>query len=516
MKQLAFLVITFLGLGSPSFSQSFGPDKIIESVSTSDQRQVELTTAFNGWIFSAYTTFSAPNNGGITIQKSTDGGLTWTVIDSYSISGVRYESFDIQVVGSDLASLKLFLVGVNHNLSANIFTIFVDEYDAVTGDYLVSPLNLSNTDRVNSVAIASDYRFPAVGVSPFSIGLVYSKHGPVSDSIISLVSLDGGDTFGVRNTIRATGSFSRKVSLDYGRSISASNGRYFAAWEELGNISGRTGHIYTSRNLSTVNGGWLSPVNLDSISSAMINLCRNPRIAMQQNDLDNDSLSVTAVVLVERDFNGDGSDYDILGLYNKRAHFTNFWNRLDIQNTNQNSTAQDIVFEPSDTSFHAVYFDSTSRELRYLTHEFNLLGPSNWTIVASGFNDTPDSTQIPTPRIAYRLGGNGVAVAWIDENPNGNGVAKIDVEGFTSLGLDEADKILTVQIYPNPVQDVLSIKTEVMNAEVFVLDMNGRILKSVRGEGNLFAISVDDLSSGTYLVQVVSNGKSTSQLVLKN
>lgn len=522
MKKLILtLLLTIFGIIGSANSQSFGPDVII-TPDTINQRNLELATAFNGWIFAAYSMEDTDSNkGGISIRRSTDGGYTWTVIDQYFVEGVRYPTHDIVVTGTTETDLKLFLIGVNNNVAGATYTIFVDTYDADAGSFTGANYNLSKgTHRVNDVEIASDYGMPAVGASPYSVGFIYSCYGPVSDSVISVVSLDGGVSFTNRNTIATTTGFTRNISLDYGRSSTASNGRYFAAWEQLSSFTNRNGHIYTSRNTSTVDGSWITPENLDSLSSSMINLCRNPRIAVQHNNTDNDSASVTAIVLVERDYNADGTDYDLLGFYNKRAHFTNFWYRLDVINSGEIDKHPDIVYDNVNDIFHAVYFDSTNRELEYVTQPMNLETPNTWTAVQGGMNDTPSATVQPQSRIVYRPDADEVGIGWIDEAVTGEGIAKIDVQNFVSAGVNEASTERNMTLYPNPVQTELFIELdEQMNttsAEWTITDMNGRIVLTGVTEGDAtIQVSVNQLETGAYLIRFTNEKGFATRMFVK-
>ncbi len=503
-----------------TFGQAFGPDVIIQQ-DTLNQRNVEITTAFNGWIFEAHSTVDeAANSGGITISKSTDGGYTWTVLDSYISQDIRYEALDLVVAGTSEASLTLYVTGVNHNIASGSYTLYVDRYDAVTGSFIGSNYNLNKgTNRIYDVEIASDYMNPAMGASPYSVGLLYSCYSSTYDSIVSVVSIDGGANFANRNTVGTTGSYFRNVSLDYGRSTSASNGRYFAAWERLPSSSARTGNIYTSRNSSTVDGNWITPVNLDSLSSTMIGLCRNPRIACSRGAFDNDSGSVSSVVLVDRDYNADGSDYDMLGFYNKRSHYTNFWYRLDIVNSGENDVTPDILFAEADTMFHAVYFDSTKLKLTYVSNEYNLISPSSWNSVQSGMNDIPTASLHPIPRIAYRPGINELALAWIDEDATG-GVAKFDIESFIYAGVNEQKQEMNALLYPNPVKDQLFIELdEAMSqlaTQLTITDLNGRVVRNVQLDGQTtLSITVDDLANGTYMLRLDNQKGFASRLFVK-
>lgn len=516
-KTLYLFLFAALFCVNAVYSQ-FGPDVIIQS-DTTNQRRVEIATAFNGWMFAAHAEDDvASDKGGITITKSTDGGYTWTVIDSYFPTGIRYVSHDIVVSGTTDSTLVVTLAGVNYNVSDGTYVIFVDRYDGNTGTFLGSTYNLNKgLLKVYDVELASDSDFPAVGSSPYSVSLLYSSYTPTLDSIVCVTSVDGGLTFTNRQVVATTGQYFRNVSLDYGRSSSASNGRYFAAWERLPSSTARTGNIYTSRHTSTIDGGWIAPINLDSVSTTMIGLCRNPRIAISRTLEDNDSNSLSAVVLVDRDYNGDASDYDLLGFSNRRAHYTNFWYRLDVRNTSSNDMTPDIVFDDSNKVFRAVFFDSTLYNLTYASNEWNLVNPSSWTIEDFGMNDDSLASHNPYPRITYRRTSNEVGLAWVDEAPNGDGVVKFDIESFMFAGVEEQMKELNAFLYPNPVKNTLHIELEgeATTSTVTVMDLNGRLVRTLQLDGQtLLSVDVDNLTSGTYLLRIENaNGFASAMFV---
>ena len=237
-------------------SPQYFNDVIIEN-SALNQRNVRISAAFNGWLYSAYSTYNTTSNsGGITFRRSKNGGVTWTTLDSYLVTNVKYDVFDIVVVGTDTNNLTLFMTGVNNNVTGGTYTLFFDKYNATTGVFTGNwgtGINYG-TRKVYDAAIASDYKFPAVGASPYSIGVVYSVYGSPRDSVIFVCSTNGGTSLNVRQPLYATSGYGRHVSLDYGRSSSYNNGRYFASWERLSSSTARNANIYVSRNATTING----------------------------------------------------------------------------------------------------------------------------------------------------------------------------------------------------------------------------------------------------------------------
>ena len=371
--------------------------------SSYNQRNVRITAAFNGWLYTAYSTYDPYSNaGGMTIQCSKNGGLFWYMLDNFTQPNIQYNVFDIVIAGTDTNNLVLYLAAVGTNTFSNTNTMNFVKYDGRTGAYLGTFGNYIayGSRKVYDVAIASDYKFPSSVSTPYSIGVLYSVYGSTRDSVIFVASTNGGASLNVRQPIFTTVAYCRDVSLDYGRSLTYSNGRYFAAWESVSSSSARNANIYTARNLSAINGVWTAPRNLDSLDSGMQGKCRRPSIAVQQNNVNNDSTNVTAVILVDRDFNGNGTDYDILGFYNRRAASNFNWKRLDIVNTSATYDMQpDIVFDSGNNNFRAVYYDSTGSKLPQKTNGMNLTNTNLWTTITSQYNDLTTNLKQAWPRI---------------------------------------------------------------------------------------------------------------------
>jgi len=497
----------------------YATDVIIKSEPSINQQNVKLAVAFNGWLYAAYSKVDSLNNtGGITIMASRDNGFSWTTITSYSPVNIRYPAIDIVVTGTDTNNLFLYLLAVHKNI--NNYTIFIDKYNATTNTFIGAVFNESKgTRKVYDVAMATDYRFPAVNANPYSIAFVYSVSGIPYDSLNYVASIDAGATWSVNHNIFCAGYFLRKVSLAYGRSASGSNGRYFAAWEQLSSSTARTGHIYTSRSISTIDGAWITPINLDSISSTMINLCRNPSIAVQFNTVDNDSAGTTAVVLVDRDYAGDGSDYDVLGFYNKRAHFTNYWKRLDIINNSTSDMFPDITYDPGNDNFLAVYFDSTNRKLPYVINGMNLATPSTWQTINSQYNDN-SNLSFPYPKVEINPVLNQVAHVWIADGSGNKGVAMFDAEYYTGVGIENNLSINTsFNLQPNPANKFVNIQFKAdgnTNVKICIYDIYGKLIKqqiaqNIQGENYNEIIDVSDLNNGIYLISIESSHNNISK-----
>lgn len=512
MKKLVLI----LSLCTTTMFGQFLNDVIINNAPTIDQSNVEVATAFNGWIYTAHQTVDAATNaGGITIKMSKDRGETWTVIDSYMPIGLRYPAHDIVVTGTDTNNLKLFLVGVREEVSSGNYIIFIDEYNARTGNFITSNFNENRgTNKVYSVSIDSDYLFPAVSTSPYSLGVLFSAYTSSRDSIIYIASLDAGATWGVRQQVATTGFYFGKVSIAYGKSASGSNGRYFGAWEQKSSASAVNSNIYTSRNTSQVDGVWNMPENIDSISSAAAGLCSNPRIAVSYGNTDNDSSSCTAIVLVDRDYGAAGNDHDVIGFYNKRAHFTDNWFRLDVENTSTNDMFPDIAFDYEANRFFCTYYDSTNKKQSLRYNDWQLTNTDTWTFNTARYNDDTTNVMVKSfPRISYNANTDGVDVAWTKKIGSGNGVCLFDASyRGIYIGIDEEKPTISINAYPNPTTDFVNLYAADLinytNLSIELVDMQGRIIhQQSLPNAELHQINVSSFTNGLYLYRLKSNNE---------
>ena len=128
------------------------------------------------------------------------------------------------------------------------------------------------------------------------------------------------------------------------------------------------------------------------------------------------------------------------------------------------------------------------------------------TDIPAAFNSqTIDlSNYTGTVRIAFRLISNDKSMGFIDN---------VKILG-QALSLNEVENNVTFGVYPNPANDFLTI-SDANGAEVRILDMLGRTLitKSVKSSNE--TISIDNLNNGMYMIQIVKDGKTSTQKLIK-
>lgn len=73
-----------------------------------------------------------------------------------------------------------------------------------------------------------------------------------------------------------------------------------------------------------------------------------------------------------------------------------------------------------------------------------------------------------------------------------------------------------IKIYPNPFKDNVFVTfNDVVEAELRVLDINGRLLKNQKLNSAQNTINMNDLPSGLYFFQITSDAKTTVQKIIK-
>lgn len=423
-----FAFLLMLIIHQNAKAQLFGQDVKVTPGDSLNQDEVKIDVAFNGWIYALHNTQDI-NGGGLTLRRSIDSGATWVTIERYHVANLQYKQFDLVVAGADTNTLRVFVAAVNYDVATGTYSLFVDKYNG-NGTFSDNVLyNGPSFQKIYDVAIATDYKFPAVGASPYSIGLVYSRYTSAQDSIIYYCSTDGGNTFLPSQKVATTGYYFRNVDIAYARSSSGSNGRYVFAWERMNTSTSVVGNIYTARNTSTVDGATSTPVNLDSLSNTMIGVCRNPRISAMQGTIDSDSGGVTAIVVVDRFY---GPDYDVLGFVNKRAHFTDFWYRFDLNNTGNSDMFGAVTYDPTNNNFVATYLDSSNQKLVLTYNNYNMSAPSSWNTLSTNYANHPDELTTPAPSIAINPVNAKAALAWVLKE-NGKNTAYFDAE-YSTIG----------------------------------------------------------------------------------
>lgn len=94
----------------------------------------------------------------------------------------------------------------------------------------------------------------------------------------------------------------------------------------------------------------------------------------------------------------------------------------------------------------------------------------------------------------------------------------ITVTGQNTLGVTEVINSKDLQVYPNPVKDVLKFKfgNNLKSEGIDIFDMNGRVITSIGNNKDVNEVNVSSYPKGNYILKVKANdGKVYIQKIIK-
>jgi len=495
----------------------FGFDTFINSQPQQDQRNVVICSAFNGWLYAVYSYPGSLNQAGATILRSKNNGQSWSVIlnSTVGFGPTTITKLNIRACGHDSANLKLFIGYCITNLSNASHIVWLGRYNGNTGSPEAELLN-ENSESIRDFALATDDLYPASNSNPFSLGVIYTTGGN-KDSVIFRSSSNGGLSLDSRHCIAVSSKYFDKVALAYGRSPSCNNGRYYAAWEEKENSGSLSGHIYSAYSEPNFSGPFTVPVQLDGLEASFNNRVSNPVIACQNNGIDNDSSSLTGIVLFNTHLT-TSAHKTIAGFYNKKAMTPGKYVKFSITDSLHNSIQPDISFDPNNFAFIVTYFDSTIHKLPYFTNNANMTTPNSWELKSQGYNDD-DNLAAPHPKVAYNFGLQSGMVAWIDGAYGELGRAMYDAPYIFYTGVPGKERnCLKLNAYPIPTQDFLFLEFALHDTRNVVISLQNifgqtRIIENKSFPAGMCKVKIDlsKYNSGSYMI-IVQSGDSFSNM----
>ena len=198
---------------------------------------------------------------------------------------------------------------------------------------------------------------------------------------------------------------------------------------------------------------------------------------------------------------------------------SNKWFGIGFGNSNMNGTD---IFMTNGSSIRDAYStsngtpqaDSSTNESGDWTLEVNSVVNGTRTIVASRANNTGDSNDY-----VFNASAGSLTVIWAigASSQYSSGHSNRSATTLSvSLGISE-NNLLSFEMYPNPVSDVLNIQlpTSTEKAEVSVFDYTGRLVSSKTISSNDTAIDVQKISKGIYMIRVAANNKIGVQRFIK-
>lgn len=101
-----------------------------------------------------------------------------------------------------------------------------------------------------------------------------------------------------------------------------------------------------------------------------------------------------------------------------------------------------------------------------------------------------------------------------DGSSTGNVYFRKQLLSLTSIGQTSVNKEIT--IYPNPSSDVIKvlIKADIVDANINVYDVTGKLVKTIKTNNQLTAISVSNLPKGLYFVNIQNDKQNSVNKIL--
>ena len=504
-----------------------GTDRILDPSNVDTQTDVRVVTAKNGWVYAAYIRANGTANAGIKVKRSKDNGQSWKNVCNITLTNERFISgLDMVVCGNDSASMVIYLMSVDHNLTLGKYTVFIKKYDGNTGALLSNCYTEPNSYSypIMDCAMTTDFLYPSVVSNPYSIGAVFSLRSNPHDSLIFVYSVDGGNTF-TRQIADTTDDYFGRVSIAYGKSQSQNNGKYFIAYEKKEGYITQIGNIRTCHTSDYPGSPFTTPLEIDTLVGSTTGVCSYPSIACQITNTDNDSADLTTVVMLERDFNGQHYNHDVLGFVNKNSN-GNHWERFNVlTGSSSNAKQPNIVFDFVKNAFLATYWDSTTGKIPLTYKDINFTNSNVWPNLIDKFNDSISNIEDAKPRLSVSPLNGRTNIVWISGGKNVEGVAYYDTNA-SIVGWDEKDnEIDKLQIFPNPADKSATLVFPITTSsalEISVIDVAGRIVLSTEAK-NLapgkaqITLPIQDLPQGYYLVKLNSSEKSiTNKLIISH
>ena len=253
-------------------------------------------------------------------------------------------------------------------------------------------------------------------------------------------------------------------------------------------------------------------------------MLRNPAIACQFSNADNDSGNITQVIVCEK-HNPALDKSDITGFFNRKAATTAQFYNFNPDLTTHNKLQPDIGFNPFDSTFMMTYFDSTSQKLPFLTKNFTMNNPDSWNVLSPGYNDNGDM-KAPWPKVKLDPDKHTGANAWIGRRSNGNGVALFDAPYHYYTGIEDGRHKgdgLNLKVYPNPAASTLNVQFELKEAQSVAFQLfNVQGMLIITLPEKMYALGVhrlqidmSDYSPGVYTLNCRNIRSSNSYKIVK-
>jgi hypothetical protein len=136
-------------------------------------------------------------------------------------------------------------------------------------------------------------------------------------------------------------------------------------------------------------------------------------------------------------------------------------------------------------------------------------------VLADAFGNVIDNVQFTDTVPWPEADGNGYYLkltdTGLDNNIAGNWIASNDLI-LSEEDISYEDGLL---LYPNPVHDILKIKSETMIKSLVVYDITGRLVTSVYVNSETYDLNTEQMPAGVYIIKALTNGRMFTKRVVR-
>ena len=169
-----------------------------------------------------------------------------------------------------------------------------------------------------------------------------------------------------------------------------------------------------------------------------------------------------------------------------------------------------MILASNATVFQALYgFSPFGQFTRHLSNSGEAL------ILADAFGNLIDIVEYSDETPWPDADGNGAYLRLRDTALDNNLATSWDASSEVITSVGEPTEDLSFTVYPNPVNDLLTVTSETEITSICIYDLRGTILLSQEINGHETRVDMSALLSGVYIVRIFTREGSFPRMVVK-
>lgn len=147
------------------------------------------------------------------------------------------------------------------------------------------------------------------------------------------------------------------------------------------------------------------------------------------------------------------------------------------------------------------------------TYPTTYTGSNSWiassgtTIIPSASNVTLDANPLTNGYVLLDVG--------FETQPNTTFLAVVQTP-CSLLSVNENNIVKQFTVFPNPVHDIVTIKSETQILETSMFDLNGKLILNASQNSDNVILNLNEFSSGFYLLKITTNDGSRTIKIIKD